>query len=456
MSKIDERPVFKFKRDYDIKKRREWVTVEGIVRQNNRDQVRKLRLAVDDGVVRGRVEGFVALKPGYDRVATKLEWDDDEYYDNMNQCLIGTSEMAWERVRDGAFFSAAVNRTEANRLRFWQEITKDLSGNQTDCRGIVIEHMKREVAQDNPDDNLARFRDIMKMLAVLPGTTNMPNPGEQLVLFFEIHPKGWREKFKAVPRDIADGVEDLVSVTRYMRMCYDSEQKSGKRVSDGAVIKRAGADATPNKETDKNKNKKHKNKNGSNQSPKTTTKADDGICRRKGCANAPRHRWENCYYNRNSTNYRPDMDQGGRGSGGGRGGRGGRGGGGHQGRGRGGRGYGGGGYNNQGPPQGQGGGQGGGQYYASGPPVNNYQGSYSYHPQGPPQGQGGGGVQFYQGGTDQHHFDAGPNEGPNQVMNGREESRRGDIRPGGDCIPREVILYGQQGSAAYGNFRPRN
>ena len=41
-------------------------------------------------------------------------------------------------------------------------------------------------------------------------------------------------------------------------MCYDSEQKSGKQVSDGADIKRAGADATPNKETDKNKNKKHK------------------------------------------------------------------------------------------------------------------------------------------------------------------------------------------------------
>ena len=94
--------------------RREWVTVEGIFRQNNRDQVHKLRLAVDDGVVRGRVEGFVALKLGYDRIAIKLEWDDDEYYDNINQCLIGTSEMAWERFRDGAFFSEAGNRTEAN------------------------------------------------------------------------------------------------------------------------------------------------------------------------------------------------------------------------------------------------------------------------------------------------------------------------------------------------------
>ena len=116
-------------------------------------------------------------------------------------------------------------------------------------------------------------------------------------------------------------------------MCYDSEQKSGKCVSDGAAIKRAGADTTPNKETDKNKNNKSKKKNGNNQTPKTTTEADDGICRCTGCANAPRHRWENCYYNHNSTNYRLDMDQGGHGSGGGHGGRDGRGGGGHQGRG---------------------------------------------------------------------------------------------------------------------------
>ena len=69
-----------------------------MVSKNNRDQVRKLQLDVDNGVVQGRVEGFVALKPGYDRVAAKLEWGDDEYYDNMNQCLIGTSGMAWERV----------------------------------------------------------------------------------------------------------------------------------------------------------------------------------------------------------------------------------------------------------------------------------------------------------------------------------------------------------------------
>ena len=73
MIKIDKRPVFKFKQDYDIKKRLKWVTVEGVVCQNDQDQVHKLWLAVDNGVGQGRVEVFVALKLGYNRVAARLE-----------------------------------------------------------------------------------------------------------------------------------------------------------------------------------------------------------------------------------------------------------------------------------------------------------------------------------------------------------------------------------------------
>ena len=42
MNKIDKRPVFKFKRDYNIKKICKWVTVEGVGCQNNWDQVYKL------------------------------------------------------------------------------------------------------------------------------------------------------------------------------------------------------------------------------------------------------------------------------------------------------------------------------------------------------------------------------------------------------------------------------
>ena len=73
MSKIDERPVLNFKRDYELKNPEEWVTAEPVIYKNNRDQVRKLRQAVDNGVIRGRVEGFIALKLGCYRVATTPE-----------------------------------------------------------------------------------------------------------------------------------------------------------------------------------------------------------------------------------------------------------------------------------------------------------------------------------------------------------------------------------------------
>ena len=75
-------------------------------------------------------------------------------------------------------FSSPIRLIESEQIvsNFGRNVSKDLSGNQTDCRGIVIKHMKREAAYENSDDTLACFCDILKMLPVLQGTTNMPNP----------------------------------------------------------------------------------------------------------------------------------------------------------------------------------------------------------------------------------------------------------------------------------------
>ena len=98
-------------------------------------------------------------------------------------------------------FSSPIRLIESEQIvsNFGRNVSKDLSGNQTDCRGIIIQRMKREVTYENPDDNSACFCDIMKMSPVLAGSTTMPNPGKQPVLFFGIHPNGWREKFTDVP-----------------------------------------------------------------------------------------------------------------------------------------------------------------------------------------------------------------------------------------------------------------
>ena len=112
----------------------------------------------------------------------------------------------------------------------------------------------------------------------------------------------------------------MVTITRFMKMCWDSEQKTGKHQSDNQPLKRGNNNGDKNQDDPKANKKNEGNKND-----KANKKAkDDGLCRRRGCKDAPRHKWANCYYNRNSSNYRPDLDQagGGRGGCGGRGGRG--------------------------------------------------------------------------------------------------------------------------------------
>ena len=63
MSRLDETPVFKFKRNYDINAKRTCVPVEGtITAGRDRTTVRRQNVPVDDGQVRGRVEGVLSLK----------------------------------------------------------------------------------------------------------------------------------------------------------------------------------------------------------------------------------------------------------------------------------------------------------------------------------------------------------------------------------------------------------
>ena len=179
MSRLDETPVFKFKRNYDINAKRTWVPVEGTVDAGrDRTSVRRQTVPVDDGVIRGRVEGVLSLKAHWDRTAARLNWDNNEYYDNFLLCTAGVAQGAVERVLDNEMFSVPANRVAANRVRFFQNICADMSGNQTDARGVVLEHMKREVSTDNPDDNLARLRDIRKLLPLVPGTTPCPTEAE--------------------------------------------------------------------------------------------------------------------------------------------------------------------------------------------------------------------------------------------------------------------------------------
>ena len=153
-----------------------------------------------------------------------------------------------------------------------------MSGNQADIRGVAQEHIKRHVSYEDPWDNLARFRDLQKCLANSPGTTGIPTELEYKIIFLGLHPKGWRKKWSAVPRDVNSATENLTTITKFMKQMYEAEKSSGKKVSDGSILKRleASTSSKGDKSGDKMTNKKAKGANNDAKLPKK----DNGMYRR--------------------------------------------------------------------------------------------------------------------------------------------------------------------------------
>ena len=79
MSKIDEEPIFRFKRDYDPSKKRIMVSLEGIVPRNNQNMAQKIINPLEDGVSRGRCEAFANAKNNFMQIGVQLEWETGEY-----------------------------------------------------------------------------------------------------------------------------------------------------------------------------------------------------------------------------------------------------------------------------------------------------------------------------------------------------------------------------------------
>ena len=96
---------------------------------------------------------------------------------------------------------------------------------------MVLEHIKRDISYMDPDDILARARDIYKMLPWIPGTTSVPSEDEWKLIVYSMYCRGFKDKFRDVPRDPADPNETLVTITKFMKSCYDREQKTGVRLS---------------------------------------------------------------------------------------------------------------------------------------------------------------------------------------------------------------------------------
>ena len=138
-----------------------------------------------------------------------------------------------------------------------------------------------------PRRQLGVFAGHCKNVGSNLGTTNMLIEEELLVLFFEINPKGWHRKCKAVPWDIADASKDLVSGNCFMCMCWNTKQKPGKRNLNGTATKRSRT-TTNSQENNKGSDKNNK-RNKKTQSTKTNPK-DDGLYCHCNCKDAPCHK----------------------------------------------------------------------------------------------------------------------------------------------------------------------
>ena len=59
---------------------------------------------------------------------------------------------AIERVLDSDFFRDDDNHTNENHRRFIHEVVGNLAGNQQDVHGVLLEHTKRDISYEDPDD----------------------------------------------------------------------------------------------------------------------------------------------------------------------------------------------------------------------------------------------------------------------------------------------------------------
>ena len=103
MSKIDESPILRFERAYDINAPRQWINVEGSIQVELSNQVRRQHVPLKDGVARGRVEGLLSNIFQWNRTSVKLNWTEGEWYENLLLVTLGNVNGAIERVLDNIF-----------------------------------------------------------------------------------------------------------------------------------------------------------------------------------------------------------------------------------------------------------------------------------------------------------------------------------------------------------------
>ena len=97
-------------------------------KKKDNNTTEQAQFQVKDGRTRVKVEGVCRLKSCFGRAAARLDWENEDYYAELQQVLLGRVVNAYEHILTQPFWSDATNRVDVNRDRFWQDLIKSLSG----------------------------------------------------------------------------------------------------------------------------------------------------------------------------------------------------------------------------------------------------------------------------------------------------------------------------------------
>jgi len=142
-----------------------------------------------------------------------------------------------------------------------------------------------------------RFEDLELILKPLRPYNENFTGQEWKEIFFNAFPESYKSQFARVPRLITNETETLTTIQQFFTMLYDEEQKSKKSSAKAGGSDEGSKPRASNKRQrgrDNRSNKKARN-NGSNP------------CRREGCQGKKPHDWSQCFYNRNGSNYKPNL-----------------------------------------------------------------------------------------------------------------------------------------------------
>ena len=129
MSLRDEEPSINMKLDYDPDKNQYVIILKQNMDNNTTEQA---QCQFEHGQTRGKVEGVCRIKSCFQRAEARIDWKNEDYYDELRQVLLGCVVNAYAHTLAKSFWSDATNRVNENCDRFWQDLIKSLSDDKDD------------------------------------------------------------------------------------------------------------------------------------------------------------------------------------------------------------------------------------------------------------------------------------------------------------------------------------